>query len=169
MKKTLFLILSIAFAITAGAQEKMAVCKHSSQNKNLANYHLYDRSKIDRVDLGTYGKVRIFTGDDEHIYDKANIDSIVFTRPANYEDIGYPAFQKFFINEDFSNSLGVFEVSTPKGISWDYSTQYKCALASGFKDNKTTPSETYLYSSEFDFTNTTEASLEFSYKMNYAG
>ena len=77
MKKTLFLILSIAFAFTAGAQEKMAVCKHSSQNKNLANYHLYDRSKIDRVDLGTYGKVRIFTGDDEHIYDKANIDSIV--------------------------------------------------------------------------------------------
>ena len=169
MKKSIFLILSIAFASIAFAQEKMAVCKHNANNKNLINYHLYDRSKVDRMALNNDGKVCVYTGDDEHLFDKALVDSIVFNRPAFYEDIGYPAYQKFFFNETFGSSLGVFEVCTTQGTPWEYSSQYSCAIATGYKNGTTTASETYLYSPEFDFTNTTDASLDFSYKMNYAG
>ncbi len=168
MKKIIFLTL-IMVAITTYAQERMAICKHNHTNKNLINYHLYDRSKIDRVTLDNNGKICVYTGEDEHLYNKVLVDSIVFSRPANYEDIGYPAYQKFFVNESFSSSLGVFEVATTKGTPWAYDSQYSCALAKGYKDGSVTPSETYLYSPEFDFTNTTEATLDFSYKMNYTG
>ncbi len=169
MKKTILFIFAIAIATMAFAQEKMAVCKHNAYNKNLINYHLYDRSKVDRVALGADGKVCVYTGDDEHRYDKTLVDSIVFNTPAFYENIGYPATQKYFFNETFGSSLGVFEVSTVQGTPWEYSSQYSCAIATGYKNGTTTASETYLCSPEFDFTTTTEASLDFSYKMNYAG
>lgn len=169
MKRILILLLSAIIAANADAQGKMAICKHSAANIFLANYHLYDRDKINHVSIDANNNLIVHLDGDRHSFDKALIDSIVFCRPAGYEDIGCEPSQGYFLNETLKTSLGAFYVETTKGTAWEYSAAYSCAIATGYKNGVTTPSESYMVTPEYDLTGTTAARLEFDYKMNYTG
>lgn len=170
MKRTLILLVSTLMAFAAGAQDKFAICKHSKATPSVATYHLYDRAQVAQADFDANGMLVVSYQGEQHSYSRAEIDSIVFTRPAGYDDvIGVRPYNKMFLSETFASSLGHLEVATTRGVAWAYSSTYKCAIATGYSNKKTTPSESYLYAPAFDFTNTTKATLEFDYKMNYSG
>ena len=72
-----------------------------------------------------------------------------------------------YINETFSSSLGVFEsVETVGEYPWviDHST----AKATSYVDGKNNASKSYLISEPIDFTNESQAYIEFSYIIQYA-
>ena len=72
-----------------------------------------------------------------------------------------------YINETFSSSLGVFEsVETVGEYPWviDHNT----AKATSYVDGKNNASKSYLISEPIDFTNETQAYIEFSYIIQYA-
>lgn len=72
-----------------------------------------------------------------------------------------------YINETFSSSLGVFEsVETVGDYPWviDHNT----AKATSYVDGENNASKSYLISKPIDFTNETQAYIEFNYIIQYA-
>lgn len=76
-----------------------------------------------------------------------------------------------YLSEAFQgDGLGKFTVKNVKGTEWKmYQTKY--AVATGYDNatKKTTPSESYLVSPEFDLTEAKEASMQFEYIYRYKG
>ena len=75
-----------------------------------------------------------------------------------------------YIDEKFSASLGTFTSKSAEGaLTWIYSSNYKCAMVTGYDSSAKTNQAgvTYLVSKSVDLSNSANAYISFKHAINY--
>ncbi len=70
------------------------------------------------------------------------------------------------LDEKLTSKFGTFEVVTVEGYDWTIS--HSCAVGTGYVNKVNQVSKSYMISPELDFTDVTEAFLQFDYALGYA-
>jgi len=127
-------------------------------------YHAYQLESIEEITFGHPDSMYVKWGDSVHSFARADIDSLSQQKPAIAA--GAKAANNIFASETFSTDFGTFTEVTPKGRPW--TIEFNTAKATGYANNSTTASESYLVSPAYDMTTSLEAVLSFQYILAYS-
>lgn len=156
MKKTTLTLL-ITFYTALAFSQNIYVSKGNS-------FHAYQSGSIESITFEHPDSMTMTWGINTHRFAKADIDSLSLRRP----DIksGARPVNQIYANETFSNNFGTFTNMHVKGQPWII--DFKTAKATGYVNNKTTESESYLVSPAYDMTKALEVTLSFQYILAYS-